>query len=90
MVNGGENGSSALGVEYPATINNGGVIRCGYGGGGGGSGAANDPSDKSDTDLDDLVVEAVEVLVSRWKWWFGGTGGFNGDLVSGDLVIMEL
>ena len=47
---GGENGSSALGIEYAATINNGGVIRCGYGGGGGGSGAANDPSDKSDTD----------------------------------------
>ena len=46
----GENGTSALGIEYPATINNGGVIRCGYGGGGGGSGAADDPSDKSDTD----------------------------------------
>ena len=46
----GSNGSSALGIEYAATINNGGVIRCGYGGGGGGSGAANDPSDKSDTD----------------------------------------
>lgn len=46
----GENGSSALGIEYAATINNNGVIRCGYGGGGGGSGAANDPSDKSDTD----------------------------------------
>ena len=46
----GNNGSSALGIEYPAAINNGGVIRCGYGGGGGGSGAANDPSDKSDTD----------------------------------------
>ena len=46
----GDNGTSALGVEYAATINNNGVIRCGYGGGGGGSGAANDPSDKSDTD----------------------------------------
>ena len=46
----GSNGTSALGIEYPAAINNGGVIRCGYGGGGGGSGAANDPSDKSDTD----------------------------------------
>ena len=46
----GSNGSSALGIEYAATINNGGVIRCGYGGGGGGSGASNDPSDKSDTD----------------------------------------
>ena len=46
----GSNGSSALGIEYAATINNGGIIRCGYGGGGGGSGASNDPSDKSDTD----------------------------------------
>jgi len=46
----GNNGTSALGIEYPAAINNGGVIRCGYGGGGGGSGAADDPSDKSDTD----------------------------------------
>ena len=46
----GQNGTSALGIEYAATINNGGVIRCGYGGGGGGSGASNDPSDKSDTD----------------------------------------
>ena len=47
----GGTGTSALGVEYPATINNGGVIRCGYAGGGGGAGAANDPSDKSTTDF---------------------------------------
>ncbi len=47
----GGTGTSALGVEYPATINNSGVIRCGYAGGGGGSGAANDPSDKSTTDF---------------------------------------
>ena len=47
---GGNNGTSALGIEYAAAITNSGVIRCGYGGGGGGSGAANDPSDKSDTD----------------------------------------
>ena len=47
----GGTGTSALGVEYPATINNNGVIRCGYGGGGGGAGAANDPSDKSTTDF---------------------------------------
>ena len=47
----GGTGTSALGVEYAATINNGGVIRCGYAGGGGGSGAANDPSDKSTTDF---------------------------------------
>ncbi len=46
----GGSGTSALGIEYAATINNNGLIRCGYGGGGGGSGVANDPSDKSDTD----------------------------------------
>lgn len=48
---GGFTGRSGLGVEYSATINNNGIIRCGYGGGGGGSGAANDPSDKSTTDF---------------------------------------
>ena len=49
-LSGGFTGMSALGIEYAATINNNGLIRCGYGGGGGGSGAANDPSDKSDED----------------------------------------
>ena len=47
----GKTGMSALGVEYAATINNSGLIRCGYGGGGGGSGAANDPTDKNDNDF---------------------------------------
>tara|TARA_B100001093_G_scaffold440225_1_gene440620 strand:+ start:2298 stop:3467 length:1170 start_codon:yes stop_codon:yes gene_type:complete len=47
----GSTGRSGLGIEYAATINNSGTIRCGYGGGGGGSGAANDPSDKSTTDF---------------------------------------
>ena len=46
----GGSGTSALGIGYPTTIVNNGLIRCGYGGGGGGSGAGNDPSDKSDTD----------------------------------------
>ena len=40
----GGNGTSALGVEYPAVINNNGVLRCGFGGGGGGSGGAIDPN----------------------------------------------
>ena len=35
--NGGD-GTSALGIEYPCTINNLGVIQSGYGGGGGGGG----------------------------------------------------
>ena len=42
-------GTSALGVEYPAQINNNGIIRCGYGGGGGGAGSWSDPN-KSMTD----------------------------------------
>ncbi len=37
-------GSSALGVEYPAVIDNNGTIRCGYGGGGGGAGSWSDPN----------------------------------------------
>ena len=37
-------GTSGLGVEYPAQINNSGIIRCGYGGGGGGAGAWSDPN----------------------------------------------
>lgn len=42
-------GTSALGVEYAAQINNNGIIRCGYGGGGGGAGSNSDPN-KSMTD----------------------------------------
>ena len=42
-------GTSALGVEYPAQINNNGIIRCGYGGGGGGGGSSSNPG-KSKTD----------------------------------------
>ena len=37
-------GTSGLGIEYPAQINNSGTIRCGYGGGGGGAGAWSDPN----------------------------------------------
>ena len=46
----GNTGSSGLGVEYAAQINNSGIIRCGYGGGGGGSGGSSDPN-KSTTDF---------------------------------------
>ena len=42
-------GTSALGIEYAAQINNNGTIRCGYGGGGGGAGSWSDPN-KSKTD----------------------------------------
>ena len=34
----GQTGSSALGIQYPCSINNLGVIQAGYGGGGGGGG----------------------------------------------------
>ena len=37
-------GTSGLGIEYPAQINNSGTIRCGYGGGGGGAGSWADPN----------------------------------------------
>ena len=37
-------GTSGLGVEYPAQINNSGTIRCGYGGGGGGGGSNSNPN----------------------------------------------
>ncbi len=37
-------GTSGLGIEYPAQINNSGIIRCGYGGGGGGGGSWSDPN----------------------------------------------
>ena len=37
-------GTSGLGIEYPAQINNNGTIRCGYGGGGGGAGSWSDPN----------------------------------------------
>lgn len=76
----GGNGTSALGIEYPAIINNGGLIRCGYGGGGGGSGAANDPSDKSDTDFGRSGGGGGGGAgLPAGNGGSGGTGGFNGD-----------
>ena len=76
----GRNGTSALGVEYPATINNGGIIRCGYGGGGGGSGASNDPSDKSTTDYGRSGAGGGGGAgIPAGNGGAGGTGGFNGE-----------
>jgi len=75
----GANGTSALGVEYAATINNNGVIRCGYGGGGGGSGASNDPSDKSTTDFGRSGGGGGGGAgLPAGTGGGGGTGGFNG------------
>ena len=75
----GQNGTSALGVEYPATINNGGIIRCGYGGGGGGSGASNDPSDKSTTDFGRSGAGGGGGAgIPAGNGGLGGSGGFNG------------
>ena len=81
----GGQGTSALGVEYAATINNSGVIRCGYGGGGGGSGASNDPSDKSTTDFGRSGAGggggAGRPIGAGGA---GGIGGFNGSgLING-------
>jgi len=73
-------GTSGLGIEYPAQINNSGIIRCGYGGGGGGSGAANDPSDKSDTDYGRSGGGGGGGAgLPVGGGGSGGTGGFNGD-----------
>ena len=77
---GGNNGTSALGIEYAAAITNSGVIRCGYGGGGGGSGAANDPSDKSDTDYGRTGGGGGggAGLPAGNGGYGGGSGSFNG------------
>ena len=75
----GASGTSALGIEYPATINNDGLIRCGYGGGGGGSGAANDPSDKNDTDFGRSGGGGGGGAgLPAGTGGAGGTGGFSG------------
>tara|TARA_B100000508_G_scaffold101462_1_gene79885 strand:- start:2379 stop:3536 length:1158 start_codon:yes stop_codon:yes gene_type:complete len=82
----GINGTSALGVEYAATINNNGVIRCGYGGGGGGSGGSNDPSDKSTTDFGRSGGGGGGGAgLPAGTGGGGGTGGFNGSgLIDGE------
>jgi|TARA_B100000282_G_scaffold180986_1_gene131451 hypothetical protein len=82
----GGQGTSALGVEYAATINNNGVIRCGYGGGGGGSGASNDPSDKSTTDFGRSGAGGGGGAgLPAGTGGGGGTGGFNGSgLIDGE------
>jgi hypothetical protein len=40
--NNGGNGTSAFGIDYPVTIENYGLISCGFGGGGGGNNASYD------------------------------------------------
>jgi hypothetical protein len=82
----GINGTSALGVEYAATINNNGVIRCGYGGGGGGSGGSNDPSDKSTTDFGRSGGGGGGGAgLPAGTGGGGGSGGFNGSgLINGE------
>ena len=81
----GENGTSALGVEYPATIINNGIIRCGYGGGGGGSGGSNDPSDKSTTDFGRSGAGGGGGAgLPAGSGGLGGVGGFNGSNTPGE------
>jgi len=75
----GGNGTSALGIEYPAVINNNGTIRCGFGGGGGGSGAACNPDDKSTTDFGRSGGGGGGGAgLPAGGAGQGGTGGFNG------------
>ena len=75
----GKKGTSALGIEYPATVSSVGVIRCGYGGGGGGSGASNDPSDKSVTDFGRSGAGGGGGAgLPAGGGGGGGSGGFNG------------
>ena len=76
----GGNGTSALGVEYPAIVSvaSGGVIRCGYGGGGGGSGASNNPN-KSMTDFGRSGAGGGGGAgLPAGAGGAGGSGGFNG------------
>ena len=81
----GRAGTSALGVEYPAQINNNGIIRCGYGGGGGGGGSSSNPG-KSDTDYGRAGGSGgggAGIPIG-----FGGaqnTGGYNGGGPPGSL-----
>ena len=75
----GGNGTSALGIEYPAVITNNGTIRCGFGGGGGGSGAACNPDDKSTTDFGRSGGGGGGGAgLPAGGAGQGGTGGFNG------------
>ena len=75
----GGNGTSALGIEYPAVINNNGIIRCGFGGGGGGSGAACNPDDKSTTDYGRSGGGGGGGAgLPAGGAGQGGSGGFNG------------
>tara|TARA_Y100001937_G_scaffold121938_1_gene181523 strand:+ start:997 stop:2196 length:1200 start_codon:yes stop_codon:yes gene_type:complete len=82
----GGNGTSALGIEYPATVSSVGVIRCGYGGGGGGSGASNDPSDKSTTDFGRSGGGGGGGAgLPAGAGGAGGVGGFSGSgLINGE------
>lgn len=58
----GQTGTSALQIEYPITITNGGTIQTGYGGGGGGGGAGSATGGKK----------------SRRTWSASGGGGGGG------------
>ena len=75
----GANGTSALGIEYPAVITNNGTIRCGFGGGGGGSGAACNPDDKSTVDFGRSGGGGGGGAgLPAGGAGQGGSGGFNG------------
>ena len=80
----GLTGTSGLGVEYAAQINNSGIIRCGYGGGGGGSGGASNPN-KSMTDFGATGGGGGGGAgIPFGLGSDGGTGAFNGGNTGGD------
>ena len=80
----GNTGTSGLGVEYAAQINNSGIIRCGYGGGGGGSGGASNPN-KSQTDFGATGGGGGGGAgIPFGLGSDGGTGAFNGGNTGGD------
>ena len=80
----GNTGTSGLGVEYAAQINNSGIIRCGYGGGGGATGGASNPN-KSTTDFGATGGGGGGGAgIPFGLGSDGGTGAFNGGNTGGD------
>ena len=72
----GGTGSSALGIEYPCTVNNLGVIQSGYGGGGGGGGRY-------------ILVRGNKKGSSREDGSSGGGGGGGAGFPSGDKGLVN-
>jgi hypothetical protein len=70
----GQTGTSALQIEYPITITNGGTIQTGYGGGGGGGGAGSATGGKKNR----RTWSASGGGGGGGAGFYGGTGGNGG------------